>query len=116
MVLLMLLLLLMLMLMLLLLISMFLIMFILNGVDKHVDDDFNVQHDHHSRYTHACPHFLTAAAAGMDTPPYTFLLFMVIQKFQTTLSKPDRTSLPGTGAMTPPAVRACAAVQQNLMR
>ncbi len=53
---------------------------------------------------------LTPAAAGMDAPPYTRLLILVVQKLQNSWSTPNRTSPRGTGAANVPAVRACAAV------
>ena len=53
---------------------------------------------------------LTPAAAGMDAPPYTRLLFGVAQKLQNSWSTPNRTSPRGPGAANAPAVRACAAV------
>jgi hypothetical protein len=81
-----------------------------SAVDKHVDDDFIVQHDHQRHHTHACPYFLTPAAAGGDIPPYTRLLCLVTQKLQKSSSTPNQTSPRGTGAANVPAVRACAAV------
>ena len=87
-----------------------------NAVYKHVDDDFNVQHDHHRHHTLACLRFLTPAAAGMDGHLYTGLLVEIMQKLQNSWSTPNRTSPRGPGAANVPAVRACAAVLPNLTR
>ena len=42
--------------------------------------------DHHRHHTHACPRFLTPAAAGINTPPYTCPLLEVISKLQNSSS------------------------------
>ncbi len=48
-------------------------------------------------------------AAGLDAPPHTGLLILVIQKLQNSSSTPIWTSPRGPGTANVPAVRCCAA-------
>ena len=52
------------------------IVFFSNAVDKHVDDDFNVQHDHHRHRTLACPSLSHACRCRDGRTPLHLSAFM----------------------------------------